>query len=461
MWLAITNSTTQLLNFTPEEREFVAGYLSFEDDKARFTRGGDRLCLLSSWNNNFPTGFVPLVQKAAIAEGFKVDLIDKRVKPCEFDKTADLAWLRDYQLEAVKRIVARTRGICSQSTGSGKTEIATALARALPCKWLFVVHRVGLAHQAADRFELRAKEHGIYTDSVGRIGEGAWSVGDRYTCATFATLHDGLKAKSKRVIDLLNSIDGFIVDECHTIPSISHLNVTSAMPNAYWRIGLSGTPLARGDKKSIYALGAIGPVIHKITSEQLIQEGVLARPKVRMSRCVQKIASTIWSNVYMQGVTDSRTRNALLVQQVLRAEKPALVFVKGIPHGKLLTRMILQAGVRADFAYGDHSVDYRNSMCARLKSGSIDVLVASVIFNEGIDLPFLRSVIMGAGGKSMIETLQRLGRGMRIEKNAQGNVIKDTFELWDVLDEGNKWLAKHARERRQAYLNQGFEVIVE
>jgi superfamily II DNA or RNA helicase len=77
-----------------------------------------------------------------------------------------------------------------------------------------------------------------------------------------------------------------------------------------------------------------------------------------------------------------------------------------------------------------------------------------VIFQEGIDIPALRSVIIGTGGKSTIASLQRIGRGMRM---AEG---KHEFEVWDVLDQGQKWLKAHALGRFQAYGREGHEVVV-
>jgi hypothetical protein len=37
---------------------------------------------------------------------------------------------------------------------------------------------------------------------------------------------------------------------------------------------------------------------------------------------------------------------------------------------------------------------------------------------------------------------------------------KERFECWDVMDEGQKWLADHAKKRRKAYLREQYQVRV-
>jgi superfamily II DNA or RNA helicase len=75
----------------------------------------------------------------------------------------------------------------------------------------------------------------------------------------------------------------------------------------------------------------------------------------------------------------------------------------------------------------------------------------------------LRSVINAAGGKSTIATLQRAGRGMRVDRDIAGNVKDggDEFEVWDIYDRGNAWLEKHAKARVKSYQIEGHEVLIQ
>lgn len=484
MWIDVGTLAARVTRATDEEKSWLSEYLSFRDDSLRFSSGGatDRVRMFNAFSNSFPAGFVQLVKKGAANAGFTVETFDRRKRPSVHpDPQADLAWLRWYQKEAVAKIVAKERGIVKVPTGGGKTEIMVGATRALPIKWLFLVHRKDLVAGAADRFDLRNQQHGHDFGPAGRIVEGKWSVGERLTCASFHTIAAGLKAGDSRVFDLLAEAEGVFVDECHTLPANTFTAVVNAAANAYYRIGLSGTPLERTDQRSLMAIAALGSIVYQIPTQLLVEEGVLAKASITLIDCPQRSEADTWQRVYSEAVVRSERRNRVLVEACKRADPPALLFVKDVAHGKSLVKMLTREGIRAEFVWGKSDLAWRQRKVRDLVQGRVDVLVCSVIFQEGIDIPELRSVVIGSGGKSVIAALQRIGRGMRVEKDAAGNVVKDTFKVFDVNDRGCgcvaaakalgtpgqgthrgcKWLDKHARERRQAYAAEGHSTVVE
>ncbi len=398
-----------------------------------------------------------------------MEFVDRRTATVTHDPDADLAWLRDYQTDAVAAVLKKKRGILWCPTGSGKTEILVGLTRVLPGKWLALVHRGQLADDIAARYELRTPGR-----VAGRVREGTWDLprDADLVAATFQSILVALKRREDygtddpeylRAVRLLEECDGLLVDECHTLPAETFYRVAMMTKRAQYRVGLSGTPLARGDRRSLMAIAALGPVIYRIKAELLIERGVLARPHVKLATVTQLSNAASWASVYNTLVVNSKARNAALVELTRRATKPGLVFVKEVAHGKLLTDMLMRAGIQAEFIWGEHSLEWRRSHVKRLLQGHYDVLVCSSVFQEGIDIPALRSVVVGSGGKSVISTLQRLGRGMRVERNAKGEVVEGggEFEVFDVADKGNKWLERHARARIAAYAGEGYETVVE
>jgi hypothetical protein len=179
--------------------------------------------------------------------------------------------------------------------------------------------------------------------------------------------------------------------------------------------------------------------------------------------------------VYGESIVRSPKRNGLVAQQVQRAEKPCLVFVKEVAHGKLIEKALGRAGVQCRFVWGSHSTEHRARAVRDLVAGRIDVLICSVIFQEGENIPSLRSVVVASAGKSVIATLQRIGRGMRPTAD------KSTFEVYDFADRGCgcvkvakamgagtigthtgcRWLEKHTRGRLRAYTGEGHSTTVE
>ena len=401
---------------------------------------------------------MPHVKKAAALEGYSVEVLDHRTPPVQRDQEADLGWLRDYQLAAIDSVERNSRGILWLPTGAGKTEVAVGLTRAFPVRWGFFTHRTNLMDQSAARYELRSP--GV---RAGRIGEGMWDVPEdaMFTAATFQTVHKMLESGNPKAQEWLQSLQGIIIDECHVVAATTFWNVAMSTPNAYYRIGLSGTPMDRPDQLSILTSAVTGAIIHRIRASKLVELGVLARPRVRMATVVQQSHKPTFQGVYGECIVRSNTRNDTLVSLAKRAAKPSFIFVKEMAHGKELIKKLGRAGVNAEFVNGTHSLEYRKSMVKRLVQGHFDVLICSVIFQEGVDVPELRSVIVGSGGKSVIATLQRLGRGMRVERDKDGNVVKSEFEVYDIADKGNKWLEKHTAERLRAYTSEEFETVVE
>ena len=437
----------------PREIDWLNDYLSFENSRAFFQgRRGDDLRdrMFRLVDRTFPAGYFPMVRKAAKETGFRFDYDDRRSRPTSVAQTVDLSWLRDYQLAAVRRVWQKDRGIIKVPTGGGKTEIAIALAESLPCRWLFLVHRATLVQQTAERYAARTGNAagGIETPPAART---SW-----FSVATFQSMWAGLKRRDPQILDLLNAAEGLIVDECHVQSADSFLAVTRKAPNAFYRVGLSGTPLARGDQRSVLAVGALGPVIYEIQPQVLISAGVLALPKIRFIPVTQESACPTWQGVYGECVVRSPIRNRAVVTVALAAARPALVFVKEISHGRRLQKALVKAGLRAEFTWGSHPTERRQAAVQRLVRGDVDVLVASVIFQEGVDIPSLASVVVASGGRSAIAALQRIGRGMRTDGGR-----KAEFEVWEFLDQGNRMMERQARARMRVYEAEGYQVSVE
>jgi superfamily II DNA or RNA helicase len=466
MWLQVENLHTKVVNATDDERTWVSEYLSFEDPTAVYRHLGKndgRARMFNPFACSFPSGFVPMVRKAAVAEGYQVQVLDKRVVPCPPEPAPDLGWLRDYQHEAMAACIRERRGIIWAPTGSGKTEIPVALVLTFPVRWLFLVHRTTLVDQTISRYAQRT-----LGERAGRVGDGVWDVrdDDLLVCATFQTLANALEAGDPRATALMESAMGVVVDECHTLPAATFYRVVMASANAFWRFGLSGTPLARGDKRSVLAVAALGPIIYRLRTDRLIEEGVLAKPTIRMIDVKQSCDLPTYQGVYGAAIVRSATRNRVVVECARRAEKPTLVFVKEITHGHILRRELERAGLNTGFVWGNSFHEQRKRAIRDLSSGRLDVLVCSVVFQEGVDIPELRSVIVATGGKSIIAALQRIGRGMR---RADG---KTTFEVWDIADpgcgcarkeghSGCRWLKAHTAARLRAYTSEGHSVVRE
>lgn len=458
MKIMVGNVQSQLVDATTEEQAWIGNLLTFAEPRFVMRHGQPEkyefsYCLYKPLLRVFPSGLLDEVLVHAKRVGFDCALVTSKPPPCSPVIAANVAWLRDYQAASIQALVQHQRGIIHAPTGSGKGEVIVGLTQVLPCRWLFLVHRTGLVQQQADRYETRTEL------PAGRIGEGRWDVpaSVNFICASFQSVYSAHKSGKHirgsfpaSATELLLWAQAIAIDECHTVPSDTYLRIAMLTKNAYWRCGLSGTPLDRSDHKSILAIAATGPVIYRVKSTELIAAGVLANPRIRVTTIEQRIRAESWKVAYKAGITDSVIRNNAITESACLAEKPCMVFVTQLRHGKTLEKSILSAGMRCKFVWGKHPIEYRRKLLQQLAARDIDVLIASVIFQEGVDIPELRSVVLANAGKSTIGTLQKIGRGMRVSKD------KKTFEVWDFFDVGNRMLQRHSTCRMSTYKNEGY-----
>lgn len=468
MKLTMENNFTYIVEATDTELDFARNYLSCEHVEYKPGAATSyEFSMLGADGRSFASGLTRLLVLAMRREGMEALVRDERTRPGTPDPHADLTWLRDYQRAAVETAVRGSRGIIRSPTGSGKGEMVVGIARLLPdVEWLFLVHRSSLVKQQAERYEARTGER------AGRFEKGVWKRGTgNVTVATFQSVFRALKktrGPSSSVGELLTHVTGLLVDECHAQSASSFYATAQAFSGAYYRFGFSGTPTDRDDRSTLQVVGALGPVVASIDTQDLIARGVLAKPTIRMIPCYQTkfvppppegspTEELIYAQVYDELVVRSTPRNELIVEMALAAEKPALIFVDRLEHGQILEQMLAAEGVAVDRVWGKYSVPQREAKIRALVDGRNEVLICNVIFQEGIDAPAITAVINAAAGQSVVANIQRIGRGMRPDA-ASG---KTGCEVWDVLDQGQYWLSNHARRRCEAYEGQGHEVLTE
>ena len=438
-----------------------------------------RLRLYNRHHRVFPTGLVPLVRARAPDQGFRVDEVDTRPGRALLRSELDLEalakpplTLRPYQLEAVTAALTGPAGLVDPGcpswvapnvdpgrailhlpTGAGKSRMAVGIAHTVPGVWLFLVHRNHLAADVANRWDTTVGElEGSAAGTIG--GDGQWTEGERFTVATFQTLYPALE--SERFRRLAERVTGVIVDECHVSAAATFLKTIASFRNATYKIGLSGTPLARGDKKNLISVGALGPVVYRVRADELIKKGFLAQPTIRLVPCYQELVhGETWTEAYDELVRDSVHRNCAIAQCALVCERPGMVFVEREIHGKRLTKFLRSRGLNVEHVYGKTPKRLRQQAIRDLGEGDLDIVVASRVFNDGVDIPSLRSVIMGAAGKSEIAALQQAGRALRVEDG------KTAATIYDIGDKGYFKLNNQVHERLGSYQREGYPIVVD
>lgn len=362
--------------------------------------------------------------------------------------------LYPWQKFAIRKAVEARFGVVKVATGGGKSEIMAGIIRSLeiptrsgekrPPKTLVIVPNRNLLVQTKERLEERL---GV---EVGQIGAGKW-VEDWVTVALPQTL--ARKAYAKMAKSIFHNAEVLFFDECQHVASASWMHIALKCRASY-RFGLSATPFDRADGSNLKVEGATGPVLVEVKASTLIGQGKLARPTVHFIDVKSPVVpgDLQWEDVYRFGVV----RNLGFHREVRKlmnqyADKSTLVLVTRIDHGKTLHNL---APATARFVHGGTDSDVLAETIRDFKARKFNTLIASPIFGEGTDLPNIDVLIVADGGKSVIRTLQKIGRALRVKKGRDNSAT-----VYDFAHHTHKKLGHHSYLRWQAYVREKFDCV--
>lgn len=418
-------------------------------------------------NSSFPAGLTKGVTEALQEEGVKVMVDDRRQRPAisSLPKGIKLHGVSfeypyEYQLECMEKMVLNQRGVVAVATNGGKTEIACLVAACLRVPTLFLVPGKELLYQTQRRFATR---FGLSENEVGIIGDGIWRPNQWVTVAIVASIYEALKAGKEKAIKLLDKIELVFADECHRAASDSWYEVLRAC-NAFFRFGMSGTPLKRSDGADLKLVAATGPVVFEIRNKFLIERGISSEAEIRLVPIRQPDnipKKTPYVDVYRLGVTENLHRNrtiCTLADQLVKEGKRVIILVREIGHGHQLDKRLwsfkTQSFLTHQFISGQEPSVVRQKAIKDFEKGEIQILIATTILDEGVDIPCIDALILAGGGKSTIKTLQRVGRGLR--KGSTGKLI-----VIDTVDFQHRYLLDHSFQRISDYRAEDCFTIIE
>jgi len=410
-----------------------------------------KLRLFDLRRKRFPAGLLGTAYRRLKRKGYDVQVIDDRPDPPKIKPLPkSCSHLYDYQKAAVRACLKRRHGIVRIATGGGKTEVAVGLASRVNCPTLFLVDERSLVQQARERWaKITGKPAGI-------IGEGRFEPNMEFTVATLQTLQRRLKRADPALVAYLLEVGCLIVDEAHVLGAKTYYRTVMSIPNAYYRIGLSATPTGRSDQRDAYVIGAMGPIIYKATIEKLVEQKKLAKALVLFYRYPGALNledySAKWHHLYLMGMVREAARNRAIIRICKITPRPILVFFDRKAHGWILKDLLEEQGYNVEIVYGIHKGEERLKLARQLGSGELDVLLASKVFNKGVDIPEIRSAVNAAGYKAAITSMQKLGRPMRVSDG------KVQFVYWDTVDDHHPTLLRHSRYRARIYKREGLEL---
>lgn len=335
--------------------------------------------------------------------------------------------LFDYQEEVLTRLAESREALHSRrnlvvaATGTGKTVIAAndfkRYREAHPdATLLFVVHREEIIRQALGTFR-----RVLGDESFGEMWfSGVRPREFRHVFASVATLRNQIKLGIFRP----DAFDFIIVDEAHHVMAPEYQQVLSYFTPEVL-LGLTATP-ERLDKKDVkgYFDGRFSAEIRladAINRGMLVPFTYYGVPDVVNLKDVkwaqgQYVASAL-SELFVKSTERSRYILEVVAEKIPDfAQIQALAFCVDQAHARAMAEAFTNAGYRVGVLTSDNSQE-RTDLLERLKRKDINCLFVVDMFNEGVDIPGIDTVLFLRPTQSLTIFLQQLGRGLRRAKD--------------------------------------------
>ncbi|MEQ8717722.1 MAG: DEAD/DEAH box helicase [Acidimicrobiales bacterium] len=355
---------------------------------------------------------------------------------------------------------AEHRGVVEAVTGTGKTVVGMAAARAsieVGGHVLVVVPSIELQRQWAD--QLRCE---IPRARVGLLGNGrsaTWARSDIIVAVV----------NSARSRDLGDPGRGalLVADECHRYGSVE--NAKALDERFAWRLGLSATYARSDDGNASHLDPYFGSTCFEMGYDRAIDDEVTAHFKVALvavpfaagdreayeeandaandaqwwlidkgharaepfgefMKDVQALSEewhgnqTLKARIFLKNFAErrrilaetatKREHLARLVQSFREADR-SIVFTQTVDAADDAARALREHDIRAEPIHSKLDAQRRRQVLEQFASGGLQVITAPKVLDEGIDVPAADLAVILAASRSRRQMIQRMGRVLR------------------------------------------------
>lgn len=347
------------------------------------------------------------------------------------------------KLEAERKVRGYHRNLVVAATGTGKTVISALDYKRFrkqnpdkPCRLLFVAHREEILKQSMYTFRAVLKDANFGEMFVGS-----------YKPESIDNLFISIQTfNSKSFTEKTTSdfYDYIIVDEFHHAAAPTYQKLLSYY-NPQILLGLTATP-ERMDGKSIL------PYFNNRIAVEIRLPGAIDR-KLLCPFQYFGVTDTVdldhlkWaaggydkgelSRIYTLSGMMANRRADLVVSSLLKYvtdidDVKGLGFCVTVEHAEFMSNYFNARGIPSMFLTGHSPDEERKESKARLVKGEVRFIFVVDIYNEGVDIPEVNTVLFLRPTESLTVFLQQLGRGLRLSED------KECLTVLDFIGQANK-----------------------
>lgn len=342
------------------------------------------------------------------------------------------------RLEAERELHGSKRNLVIAATGTGKTVIAALdFARFREqhpdARLLFVAHREEILRQARDTFRNVLGDY-----DFGGIGiEGNLPTDLSAVFVSIQTLN------SQKLTSQLDSTyyDYIVIDEFHHAAAPSYQQLLNHFAPSIL-LGLTATP-ERMDGQNVQDLYFGGRIAAEIRLPEAINRGLLVPFEYYCVDDKTDLSGLAFTprgydvseleNLYT--FDDARTN--LIITALNRylgdlTGTCGLGFCVTVRHALFMADRFSRHGIPAAAIHGGTPKEERRAIRKQLSDGKIKFIFTVDVFNEGVDIPEVNTVLFLRPTESLTIFLQQLGRGLRLHEG------KPALRVFDFIGQAHE-----------------------
>ena len=347
------------------------------------------------------------------------------------------------KLEAERTVRGYTRNLVVAATGTGKTVISALDYKRFrkqnpdkPCRLLFVAHREEILKQSMYTFRAVLKDANFGEMFVGSYKPG--SIDNLFVSIQTFNSQDFTAKTTPEFYDYI------IVDEFHHAAAPTYQKLL-----AYYQprilLGLTATP-ERMDGKSVLPYFN-NRIAAEIRLPEAIDRKLLCPFQYFGVTDTVDLDTLKWSaggydkgelsKIYTLSGAMANRRADLVVSALLKYvtdidDVKGLGFCVSIEHAEFMCRYFNEHNIPSMFLTGHSPEEERKTTKQRLVAGEVRFIFVVDIYNEGVDIPEVNTVLFLRPTESLTVFLQQLGRGLRLAED------KECLTVLDFIGQANK-----------------------
>ena len=347
------------------------------------------------------------------------------------------------KLEAERKVRGYHRNLVVAATGTGKTVISALDYKRFrkqnpgrPCRLLFVAHREEILKQSLYTFRAVLKDANFGEMFVGSYKPD--SIENLFISIQTFNSQDFTAKTSPDYYDYI------IVDEFHHAAAPTYQKLL-----AYYQpqilLGLTATP-ERMDGKSILPYFN-NRIAAEIRLPEAIDRKLLCPFQYFGVTDTVDLDTLKWSTggydkgeltrVYTLSGAMANRRADLVIGSLLKYvtdinDVKGLGFCVSIEHAEFMCRYFNEHNIPSMFLTGHSPDEERKAAKQRLVDGEVRFIFVVDIYNEGVDIPEVNTVLFLRPTESLTVFLQQLGRGLRLAED------KECLTVLDFIGQAHK-----------------------